>query len=124
VFEEKGKTIFQPIVREQSTHAINELFQRNMLEVWLPNGQSDFAQFDISILKYKQINQPSKLCRKAKTKRRLRNRFETIISGELCPPSQRRSRDPKVKENSQPPNVPLQLQSIASVQHNRVRPKN
>jgi len=60
VFEEKGKTILQPIVRGQDIHCFHELFQRSILEVWLPNGRPDFSQFDISILKYRQMAQPSR----------------------------------------------------------------
>ena len=66
VFEENGKTILQPIIRGQDVQHLHELFQKNTLEVWLPNGRPDFEQFDVGILKYKQIVQPSKLCSRSK----------------------------------------------------------
>ena len=62
VFEENGKTIIQPIIRGQDTQHLRELFQKNTLEVWLPNGRPEFEQFDIGILKYKQMAHPSKVC--------------------------------------------------------------
>jgi hypothetical protein len=60
VFEENGKTIIQPIIRGQDTQHLHDLFQKNSLEVWLPNGKPEFEQFDIGIVKYKQISQRSK----------------------------------------------------------------
>ena len=85
VFEEAGKTILQPLVTNQETKKIRELFQNKTLEVWLSNGQSDPAQFDVSILKYGQQMQPSKMCSKTKNRVCLKNHFETIVSCEQCP---------------------------------------
>jgi hypothetical protein len=85
VLEEKGKTVLQPITSEQDTQNVQELFQKNNLEVWLPNGQSDFEQFDVCILKYKQVAQLSKMCDKIKNRECLKNHFETIVSCEQCP---------------------------------------
>jgi hypothetical protein len=85
VFEEAGKTILQPLVTDQTTQKIKDLFQNKTLEVWLPNGQSDLAQFDIAILKYKQLMQPSKMCSRTKGCVCLKNHFETIVSCEQCP---------------------------------------
>jgi hypothetical protein len=62
VLEEEGKTILQPLITGQDTQSVQELFKKNTLEVWLPNGQSDIAQFDVAILKYKQVMQPPKVC--------------------------------------------------------------
>jgi hypothetical protein len=85
VFEEAGKTILQPLGAGPEAQRIQELFQNNTLEVWLPNGQSDPAQFDIAILKYKQQLQQSKMCSKTKNRVCLKNHFETIVSCEQCP---------------------------------------
>jgi len=85
VFEEAGKTILQPLVTKQETQKIQELFQNKTLEVWLSNGQSDLAQFDVSILKYTQQMQPSKMCNRTKNRVCLKNHFETIVSCEQCP---------------------------------------
>ena len=85
VFEEAGKTILQPLVTNQETQRVQELFGNSTLEVWLPNGQSDFAQFDVAILKYKQQMQPSKMCSRTKNRVCLKNHFETIVSCEQCP---------------------------------------
>jgi hypothetical protein len=85
VFEEAGKTILQPLETNSEALKIHELFQNKTLEVWLPNGKSDPAQFDVSILKYKQMMQPSTMCSKNKTCVCLKNQFETIVSCEQCP---------------------------------------
>ena len=85
VFEKNGKTILQPIIKEQDMQSVHELFQKNTLEVWLSNGQPDFEQFDVGILKYKQIAQPLKECSKIKNVDCLKNNFETIISCKQCP---------------------------------------
>jgi hypothetical protein len=85
VFEEAGKTILQPLVTNKETKRVQELLQNKTLEVWLSNGQSDIEQFDVSILKYKQQMQPSKMCSKKKNCICLKNHFETIVSCEQCP---------------------------------------
>jgi hypothetical protein len=84
VFEEEGRTILQPLVMSNEAERILELLQNNILEVWMPNGQSSLDQFDISILKYRQLNQPMTKCR-TKTGICLKNHFDTIISCEQCP---------------------------------------
>jgi hypothetical protein len=85
VFEDAGKTILQPLATSQEAQKIRELLQHKTLEVWLPNGQSDPAQFDVNILKYKQLMQPLTMCSKAKNRVCLKNHFETIVSCEQCP---------------------------------------
>ncbi|MCW4006660.1 MAG: hypothetical protein NWF04_08745 [Candidatus Bathyarchaeota archaeon] len=57
VFEEDGKTIFQPMVNGKDTKALEEFFQNGSLEVWLPNGAADAEGFDVSILKYRPVVQ-------------------------------------------------------------------
>ena len=112
VFEENGKTILQPIIRGQDVQHIHELFKKNTLEVWLPNGQPDFEQFDVGILKYKQIVQPSKVCSKVKNRECLKNHFETIVSCEQCPLSNEGSQIRKRKEHTQLPNISLQVRRL------------
>ncbi len=85
VFEENGKTILQPLGTSQETQSIQDLFQSKTLEVWLSNGQSDPAQFDVRILKYKQMLQSSTMCNKNKNRVCLKNQFETIVSCDQCP---------------------------------------
>ena len=85
VFEEAGKTILQPLVTNKETKRIQELLQNRTLEVWLSNGKPNVDQFDVSILKYKQQMQPSKMCSKKKNCICLKNHFETIVSCEQCP---------------------------------------
>jgi hypothetical protein len=85
VFEEAGKTILQPLGTNQETQKIQELLQNKTLEVWLSNGQSDLSQFDVSILKYTQQMQQSKMCNRTKNRVCLKNHFETIVSCEQCP---------------------------------------
>ena len=112
VFEKNGKTILQPIIRGQDTQNLHELFQKNTLEVWLPNGRPDFEQFDVGILKYKQIVQPSKVCSKVKNRECLKNHFETIVSCEQCPLSNEGSQIRKHKERAQLPNISLQVRRL------------
>jgi hypothetical protein len=109
IFEEKGKTILQPILRGQDAQSVHELFQKGILEVWLPNGRSELAQFNVFILKYKQIDQPSKMCSKVKNRTCLKNHFETIISCEQCPISNEEPQTQNGKGHSQLPNLSLQL---------------
>lgn len=60
VYEEKGKTVLQPLATEQETKTLQELFQNNTLEVWLSNGKANADEYDVSILKYKpQLQQPT-----------------------------------------------------------------
>jgi hypothetical protein len=112
VFEKNGKTILQPIIRGQEIQNLHELFQKNTLEVWLPNGRPDFEQFDVGILKYKQIVQPSKVCSKVKNRECLKNHFETIISCEQCPLSSEGSQTRKRKGHTQLPNLTLQVRRL------------
>lgn len=85
IFEENGKTILQPLGTTHETQSIRDLFQSNTLEVWLSNGLSDPAQFDIQILKYKPQLQSSTACSKDKARVCLKNHFETIVSCDQCP---------------------------------------
>ena len=85
VFEQAGKTILQPLVTNQEAKKVQELFQKNTLEVWLSNGQPDLSQFDVAILKYKQQMQPLTKCGRTKNRMCLKNHFETIVSCEQCP---------------------------------------
>ena len=113
VFEEKGKTIIQPIVRGHSLQSVNDFFQKNILEVWLSNGQSDFNQFDIGILKYRQIAQPSKMCRKVKNMVCLKNHFEKIVSCERCPLINEEPQTQDGQGHAQLPNLSLQLRRLS-----------
>jgi hypothetical protein len=114
IFEKKGKTILQPIIRGQETENIHELFKKNTLEVWLPNGRPDFEQFDVGILKYKQITQPSKVCCKVKTRECLKNHFETIISCEQCPLASEIPQTRNHKGHAKLPNLSLQVRRLGS----------
>ena len=78
VFEENGKTILQPVIRGQDTQHLHDLFQKNSLEVWLPNGKPEFEQFDIDILKYKKINPRDKQSPRNKYRGRMESRFESL----------------------------------------------
>jgi hypothetical protein len=113
VFEEKGKTILQPIVRGQDTRSVHELFQRSILEVWLPNGRPDPFQFDIGILKYRQMVQPSRTCSKVKNRVRLKNHFETITSCEQSHLSNEGSQTRNGKAYAQLPNLSPQLRRLS-----------
>ena len=46
------------------------------------------AQFDIAILKYKQLMQPSTMCSIEEKSRVPEEHFETIVSCEQCPLSE------------------------------------
>ena len=85
VFEDEGKTVLQPLTTKQEAETLQELFHNNTLEVWLSNGQPDPAQFDVKILKYKQLLQPSTMCARIKTRVCLKNYFETIVACKQCP---------------------------------------
>ena len=58
IYEKDGKTILQPLTTKKESRRIPELFQNRILEVWLSNGEADIEQFDVAILKYKQMLQP------------------------------------------------------------------
>ena len=66
VFEEKAETILQPIARGQNMYSVHELLQKCAIKVWLPNLKPNFTLSKISIPKYKQMVQPSKMCSKVK----------------------------------------------------------
>jgi hypothetical protein len=85
IYENDGKTILQPLTEEQEAKTIPELFQNKTLEVWLSNGKTDVSQFDVAILKYKQVLQSLTRCNKAKTQVCWKNYFENIVSCEQCP---------------------------------------
>jgi hypothetical protein len=85
IYENNGKTILQPLIGEQEAQTISELFQNKTLEVWLPNGKADMAQFDVAILKYKQVLQSLKICNKVKNQVCLKNQFKDLVSCEQCP---------------------------------------
>jgi hypothetical protein len=69
VYEEKGKTVLQPLATEQETQTLQELFQKNTLEVWLSNGKSNADEYDVSILKYKPQVQQSTFANVSKPKK-------------------------------------------------------
>jgi hypothetical protein len=85
IYENDGKTILQLLMAEQEAKTIPELFQNKTLEVWLSNGKTDIAQFDVAILKYKQVLQSLTKCKKVKTQVCLKNHFENLVSCEQCP---------------------------------------
>ena len=87
IYENDGKTILQPLIAEQEAKTIPELFQNKTLEVWLSNGKTDIAQFDVAILKYKQVLQSLTKCKKVKTQVCLKNHFKDLVSCEQCPVS-------------------------------------
>jgi hypothetical protein len=85
VFEKSGKTIIQPLITSQETQTLRDLLQNSTLEVWLPNGETDLAQFDVAILKYQQLMQSPTMCSIANDHVCLKNHFDTIVSCEQCP---------------------------------------
>ena len=85
IYEKEGKTILQPLVNEHDAGIIPEMFQNQTLEVWLSNGKSDVSLFDVTILKYKQVNQEAKKCSRIKDQVCLKNQFEDIVHCEQCP---------------------------------------
>jgi hypothetical protein len=88
VFEELGKTVIQPLATNDDVLTVQELLQNATLEVWLPNGKADPSQFDIAILKYKQLMQPSTMCSIRRNHVCLKNTFDTIVACEQCPLSE------------------------------------
>jgi hypothetical protein len=85
IYENDEKTILQPLLAEQEANTIPELFQNKTLEVWLSNGKTDVSQFDVAILKYKQVLQSLTKCKQAKTQVCLKNYFKNLVSCEQCP---------------------------------------
>src|SRR4030043_633648 len=73
IYENEGKTILQPLTTKQELETIQELFQNKTLEVWLSNGETSMAQFDVAILKYKQMLQPFANCQRTETRVSLEN---------------------------------------------------
>ena len=85
IYENDGKTILQLLMAEQEAKTIPELFQNKTLEVWLSNGKTDIARFDVAILKYKQVLQSLTKCQKMRTQVCLKNHFENLVSFEQRP---------------------------------------
>ena len=85
IYENDGKTILQPLIAEQETKTIPELFQNKTLEVWLSNGKTGISQFDVTILKYKQELQSLTKCKQAKSQVCLKNYSKNLVSCEQCP---------------------------------------
>ena len=85
IYENDGKTILQPLIAEQEAKTIPELFQNKTLEVWLSNGKTDISQFDVAILKYKQVLQSLTKCKEAKNQVCWKNYFKNLVSCEQCP---------------------------------------
>jgi hypothetical protein len=85
IYENDGKTILQPLTAEHEAKTIQELFQNKTLEVRLSNGKTNIGQFDIAILKYKQVLQSLTKCKKAKAQVCLKNYFENLVSCDQCP---------------------------------------
>ncbi len=84
IYENDGKTILQPLVTEQEAKTIMELFENQTLEVWLSNGKPDISEFDVAILKYKQVMQSLTTCERAKSQVCLKNLDKHLISCEQC----------------------------------------
>jgi hypothetical protein len=84
-FEKEGKTILQPLVNGPESQALQDLFQSDTLEVWMPNGKSDAAEFDVSILKYRLQIQPTTRCSRYRNRVCLKNYVDAIVSCEQCP---------------------------------------
>lgn len=86
VYQIDGKTVLQPLIKEQEAETVANLFRNETLEVWLSNGKNEIAQFDVDILKYKQVMQPLTKCHVIKkTVVCLKNYFEHLVSCEGCP---------------------------------------
>jgi len=73
IYNNEGKTILQPLTTKQELETIQDLFQNKTLEVWLSNGETSMAQFDVAKLKYRQMQQPFANCQRAKTRASLEN---------------------------------------------------
>lgn len=85
IFEMEGKTILQPLINEHDAKITQELFQSETLEVWLSNGKQGYSDYDVDILKYRQVPQPFTKCSKIGDKVCLKNLFESIDSCAKCP---------------------------------------
>ena len=85
VFEQSGRTVIQPLVTNEDALMVQELLQNDTLEMWLPNGKVDPFQFDVAILKYRQLMQPSTMCSRTRNHVCLKNTFDTIVACEQCP---------------------------------------
>jgi hypothetical protein len=85
IYENDGKTILQPLIGEQEAKSILELLENQTLEVWLSNGKTEISQFDVDILKYKQVLQSLTKCTQAKTQVCLKNFYKNLVSCEQCP---------------------------------------
>ena len=84
IYENNGKTILQPLVTEQEAKKILELFENQTLEVWLSNGKPDISEFDVAILKYKQVMQSLTKCERAKSQVCLKNLDKNLIFCDQC----------------------------------------
>jgi hypothetical protein len=85
IYENGGKTILQPLIAEQEAKPILELLENPTLEVWLSNGKPDLSQFDVAILKYKQVSQPLTKCTQSKSQVCLKNIYPDLVSCDQCP---------------------------------------
>ena len=85
IYENGGKTILQPLIAEQEAKPILDLLENKTLEVWLSNGKPDLSQFDVAILKYKQVSQPLTKCTQSKNQVCLKNIYADLVSCEQCP---------------------------------------
>jgi len=85
IYENDGKTILQPLIGEQEAKTIIELLENQTLEVWLSNGKTEISQFDVAILKYKQVLQSLTECTHAKNQVCLKNLYKNLVSCEQCP---------------------------------------
>jgi hypothetical protein len=73
IFENDGKTILQPLTTKKELQPVKKLFRNKTLEIWLSNGETSIAQFDVDILKYKQLLQPFSNCQRTRTLIHLEN---------------------------------------------------
>ena len=71
VYKFRGKTILQLLVTKKEKETLQGLFRNQTLEVWMSNGESDIDQFDVDILKYKQVFQSLTKCGKMANQMRL-----------------------------------------------------
>ena len=81
-YQNDGKTVLKPLMSGQNAKTVADLFNNKTLEVWLSNGENEFLQFDVDILKYRQVLQPLTKCQELKTRTCLRNLFENLVSCE------------------------------------------
>ena len=50
-YQNDGKTVLKPLMSGQNAKTVADLFNNKALEVWLSNGENEFLQFDVDILK-------------------------------------------------------------------------